>query len=64
MSIVPIMAAILKEELREHGILKLTHLDCELMIHSMIERIAELEETSSAGNVNNSHETERKGPSL
>jgi hypothetical protein len=42
MSIVSIMAAILEEELREHGILKLTQLDCETMVHSMIERTAEL----------------------
>ncbi|WP_316186346.1 MULTISPECIES: hypothetical protein [unclassified Bradyrhizobium] len=43
MSIVSIMAAILEDELREHGILKLTQLDCETMVHSMIERTAELE---------------------
>jgi hypothetical protein len=42
MSVVSIMAAILEDELREHGILKLTHLDCETMVHSMIERTAEL----------------------
>ena len=43
MSIVSIMAAILADELREHGILELTQRDCETMIHSMIERTAELE---------------------
>jgi hypothetical protein len=43
MSIVSIMAAILEDELREHGILELTQLDCETMVHSMIERTAELE---------------------
>jgi hypothetical protein len=40
---VSIMAAILEEELRERGILELTQLDCETMVHSMIERTAELE---------------------
>jgi hypothetical protein len=40
--IVSIMAAILEDKLREHGILKLTQLDCEMMVHSMIERSAEL----------------------
>lgn len=43
MSIVSIMAAILGDELREHGILELTQLDCETMVHSMIERTAKLE---------------------
>ena len=42
MSIVSIMAAILEDELREHGILTLTQLDCETMVHNMIERTAEL----------------------
>jgi len=42
MSVVSIMAAILKDELREHGILGLTQLDCETMVHGMIERTAEL----------------------
>jgi len=42
MRIVSIMAAILEDELREHGIFKLTRLDCETMVHSMIERTAEL----------------------
>jgi len=42
MSIVSIMAAILEAELREHGVLKLTQLDCETIIHNMIERTAEL----------------------
>ncbi len=37
------MAAILEDELREHGILELTRPDCEILVHSMIERIAELE---------------------
>ena len=36
------MAAILEDELREHGILTLTQLDCETMVHNMIERTAEL----------------------
>jgi hypothetical protein len=39
---VSIMAAILEYALREHGILKLTQLDCETMVRSMIERTAEL----------------------
>lgn len=43
MSIVSIMAAILGDELREQGILELTQLDCETMVHSMIECTAELE---------------------
>jgi hypothetical protein len=43
MSITSIMAAILEDELREHGILDLTRLDCEMMVYSMIERTAELE---------------------
>jgi hypothetical protein len=43
MSIVSIMAAILEDELREHGIHGLTQLDRETIIHSMIERTAELE---------------------
>lgn len=42
MSIVSIMAAILEDELRDHGVLKLTQLDCEAMVHNMIERTAEL----------------------
>jgi hypothetical protein len=42
MSVVSIMAAILKDELREHGILGLTQLDCETMVQGMIERTAEL----------------------
>ena len=32
-----------RDELREHGILELTRPDCEILVHSMIERIAELE---------------------
>jgi hypothetical protein len=43
MSIVSIMAAILEDELREYGIHELTQRDCETMVHSMIERTAELE---------------------
>jgi hypothetical protein len=43
MSIISIMAAILEDELREHGILELTRPDCEILVHSMIERTAELE---------------------
>jgi hypothetical protein len=42
MSVVSIMAAILKDELREHGVLGLTQLDCETMVRSVIERTAEL----------------------
>jgi hypothetical protein len=43
MSVISIMAAILEDELREHGILELTRPDCEILVHSMIERIAVLE---------------------
>jgi hypothetical protein len=43
MSIVSIMAAILEDELREHGIRGLAKLDRETIVHSMIERTAELE---------------------
>jgi hypothetical protein len=43
MSIVSIMAAILQEELREHGIHGLTQRDRETIVHSMIKRTAELE---------------------
>lgn len=43
MSIVSIMAAILEDELREHGIRRLTQLDRESIVGSMIERTAELE---------------------
>jgi hypothetical protein len=43
MSIISIMAAILEDELREHGILELTRPDCEILVHSVIERTAELE---------------------
>jgi hypothetical protein len=42
MSVVSIMAAILEDELREHGVLGLTRLDCETIVRSMIERTAEL----------------------
>lgn len=62
MGIVSIMAAILKEQLREHGVLKLTHLDCELMIHSMIQRTAELEEIPNTSSGHKTDETEPKGP--
>jgi hypothetical protein len=37
------MAAILEDELRELGIVELTRPDCEGLVHSMIERMAELE---------------------
>jgi hypothetical protein len=37
------LAAILEEELREHGIRGLTQLDRGMIVHSMIERTAELE---------------------
>ena len=43
MSIVSIMAVILEKELREHGIRGLTQLDRETIVHSLIERTAELE---------------------
>ena len=43
MRIISIMAAILEDELREHGILELTRPDCEILVRSMIERTAELE---------------------
>ncbi|WP_316206735.1 MULTISPECIES: hypothetical protein [unclassified Bradyrhizobium] len=43
MSIVSIMAAILEHELHDHGILGLSQRDCETIVHSMIERTAELE---------------------
>jgi len=42
MSVVSIMAAILEDELRDHGVLKLTQFDCETIVRSMIERTAEL----------------------
>jgi len=42
MSVVSIMAAILKDELRDRRVLGLTQLDCETMVRSMIERTAEL----------------------
>jgi hypothetical protein len=46
MSVVSIMAAMLKDELREHGVqhgvLRLTELDCETIVRSMIQRTAEL----------------------
>lgn len=42
MSVVSIMAAILEDELREHGVLGLTQLDCETIVRSMIECTAEL----------------------
>ena len=43
MTIISIMAAILEDELREHGILELTRPDCEKLIRRIIERTAELE---------------------
>ncbi|WP_407159445.1 hypothetical protein [Bradyrhizobium sp. STM 3557] len=43
MGVVSIMAAILEEELRDRGIRGLTQLDREMIVHSMIERTAELE---------------------
>jgi hypothetical protein len=43
MNIVFIMAPILEEELRARGIRGLTQLDRETIVHSMIERTAELE---------------------
>ncbi len=43
MSIVSVMAAVLEDELREHGIYELTQLDYETMVQSMIERAARLE---------------------
>jgi hypothetical protein len=42
MSVVSIMAAILEDELREHGVLGLTQFDCETIVRSMIERTTEL----------------------
>jgi hypothetical protein len=42
MSVVLIMAAILEDELREHGVLGLTQLDCETIVRSMIERTTEV----------------------
>lgn len=43
MRIISIMAAILENELRKIGIVELTRPDCERLVHSMIERVAELE---------------------
>ena len=43
MRIISIMAAILEDELREHGIVELTRADCEKLVDRMIERTAELE---------------------
>jgi hypothetical protein len=40
MRVMSIMAAILDDELREHGVLGLTQLDCETIVRSMIERTA------------------------
>jgi hypothetical protein len=42
MSVMLIMAAVLEDELREHGVLGLSQLDCETIVRSMIERTAEL----------------------
>jgi hypothetical protein len=43
MNVVSIMAAILGEELRQRGNFELTQPDCETMVRSTIERVAELE---------------------
>jgi len=61
MSIVSIMAAILEDELREHGILKLTQLDCETMVHSMIDVPLSLRQTSNSINWNRILATEPEG---
>ena len=42
MSVMSIMAAVLDDELREHGVLGLTLLDYETIVRSVIERTAEL----------------------
>jgi len=42
MSVVSIMATILEDELREHGVLVLTTVDCETIVRSMIQRTADL----------------------
>ena len=42
MSVVSIMAAILEDELRDHGVLGLTQFDRETIVRSMIERTADL----------------------
>ena len=42
MSVVSIMAAILEDELREHGVLVLTTVDCETIVRRMIQRTADL----------------------
>ncbi|MGJ5084426.1 hypothetical protein ACQR06_02750 [Bradyrhizobium sp. HKCCYLRH1065] len=43
MSMMSIMAAILEDELREHGIRILARLDGETIVHSTIERAAKLD---------------------
>jgi hypothetical protein len=42
MSVVSIMATILEDELREHGVRKLPQSECETIVRSMIRRTAEL----------------------
>jgi hypothetical protein len=42
MSVVLIMATILEDELREHGIHRLPQSECETIVRSMIRRTAEL----------------------
>ena len=43
MSVESIMAAILEHELRERCMLRLTQLDCEKIVRSIIRRTAELD---------------------
>jgi hypothetical protein len=42
MSVASIMAKILEDELREHGVRRLTRSACETIVRSMIQRTAEL----------------------
>jgi hypothetical protein len=42
MSVVSIMATILEDELREHGVRRLPQSACETIVRSMIQRAAEL----------------------
>lgn len=42
MSVVSIMAMILEDELREHGVRRLPQSACETIVRSMIQRTAEL----------------------
>lgn len=60
MHIVSIMAAILEDELRKRGILELTQLDCKTMVHSIIERTAELETPLYGSDPNCTSATEPK----